>query len=344
MTKIAIAGYGNVGKGVRKAIPKNPDMELCGIITRSRERVLRDLAGEVDPEMVFDLTSERWVGLEADVAILCGGSRKDLPEQGPLFASHFNTVDSFDTHGHIVPYIDEKTQEPKRGYFADMDDVAKSHGNVSYICAGWDPGTYSLERVLADAFIPGSNPQMFYGLTEKGGLSMGHSDAVRQLRDLGVVDARQYTHAQHEAIEAMRNGENPDLKPGDRVWREVYVVAEVADRDAIRKAIVEMPQYFKDYKTTVEFISREEMKEKHSGMPHDGIVLAVGETGEGNRAMIEYKSEWDSNPEATGSILVACARAADRFSREGRSGAYTILDFPAEYINPRSREELLGFV
>ena len=331
MTKIAIVGYGNVGKGVHKSIERNSDMELCGIITRNRDRVLKDLLGEkVKPDMIYDLLTGRWQGaLEADVAILCGGSKNDLPMQGPLFAGWFNTVDSFDTHSKI-PH-----------YFSKMDYEAKFAGHVAVLCAGWDPGTFSLERVLADAFIPGSNPQMFYGLTEKGGLSMGHSDAVRQLRDLGVVDARQYTHAQHEAIEAMRNGENPDLKPGDRVWREVYVVAEVADRDAIRKAIVEMPSYFDEYKTTVEFVTPEEIAKEHSGMPHDGLVLAVGETGDGNKAMIEYRNEWVSNPEATGNILVACARATDRFSKEGKSGAYTILDLPAAYLSPRSREELL---
>jgi len=334
--RIAIVGYGNIGRGVRSSIKKNPDMELGCIISRAPERVKSEL-GDNAPMLIdaneinyTDAAEEIPLREEADVAILCGGSKNDLPVQGWQFAKLFNTVDSFDTHADI----------PK--YFEKMDGRAKAYNHVSVVCAGWDPGTFSLERVLMDAFIPGARPQMFYGLDEKGGLSMGHSDAVRQLRDLGVMDARQYTHGIHEAIDRVRSGENPDLKAGERVWREVYVVAkEGADKAAIEKAIKTMPAYFDEYKTEVHFVSQEELKEKHSGMPHDGLVLAVGETGEGNRAMIEYKNEWQSNPEATGNILIACARAAYRLNKEGKTGAFAMLDIPAAYLSPRPREELL---
>ncbi len=337
--KIAIVGYGNVARGVHKSILKNNkvnnDMELVGIISRRPEQVKE----EVKEINVYKNDINDWMGLEADVAILCGGSAKDLPKNGPYYAKHFNTVDSFDTHNHIGPYIDEETQRKMQGYLKDMNDAAKASGNTSAISIGWDPGTFSLERVLANAFFPGAKAYGFYGLTEKGGLSMGHSDAVRRIE--GVVDARQYTHAIPKAIERVRSGENPDLEPGEMHWRECFVVLDkYGDKDRIEHEIKTMPNYFKPYKTRVNFISQREIERNHKEMPHDGLVIAVGKTGNGNIAKIEYKCEWDSNPEATGSIMVAYARGIYRFNKEGKTGAFSILDFPASYASPHSLEIL----
>ena len=338
-TEIIIVGYGNVARGVHKAILKNKrlynDMELVGIITRRPEKVKEEVKG-ID---VYKNDINDWINLEADVAILCGGSAKDLPEQGPFYANYFNTVDSFDTHNHIGPYIDEKTQMKKQGYLKDMDDVAKMSGNTCAVSLGWDPGIFSMERLLVDSFLTGTKAYGFYGLTEKGGLSMGHSDAIRRIE--GVADARQYTHAIPEAIERVRSGENPDLEPGDMHWRECFVVlSKYGNKEQVEHEIKTMPDYFKPYRTTVNFIKKEEMERKHSDMPHDGLVIAVGKTGDGNIAKIEYKCQWESNPEATGSIMVAYARGVYRFNKEGKTGAFTSLDFPASYLSPHSLETL----
>jgi diaminopimelate dehydrogenase len=321
--KIAIVGYGNVGRGVHKAIKNNSDTIISGIITRRPEQVEK----EVGNVAVYPLNKvpSRWkTCMNADVAILCGGSKNDLPQQGPYFTQFFNTVDSFDTHANI----------PK--YFAEMDKLARENNYVSVISGGWDPGTFSLERVLADAFIPGAKHYTFWGM----GVSQGHSDAARQVK--GVKDARSYTIPSEDAIERARNGGNPDLTAREKHKRLVYVVAEEdADLARIDKEIKEMPNYFADYDTEVRFILEKEMKEKHSTYPHAGFVLASGKTGEGNKALIEYKCEWASNPEATGNILVACARAAYRLRKEGKSGAFTMLDIPASYFSPHSKEKLL---
>ena len=229
-TDIVIVGYGNVGRGVREAIKRNSDMNLVGIISRSPERVGKELRRETP---IFDQTSilkYKKTQPIADVAILCGGSAKDLPEFGPQFAARYNTVDSFDTHAHIIPYIDENTGEKKQGHFKDMNKPASFQGHTSIVCAGWDPGTFLVNRVLMDAYLPGAKPQEFYGLTKKGGLSQGHSDAIRQIK--GVKDARQYTHAIPEAMEKVRNGENPKLAKGDAHWRECRCIRK---RYALRK-------------------------------------------------------------------------------------------------------------
>ncbi|MGR3318898.1 MAG: diaminopimelate dehydrogenase [Candidatus Anammoxibacter sp.] len=324
--KIGMVGYGNIGRGVHKAIEKNGelygDVSIAGIVTRRPEQVMSEVAGI--QVVGFDKAGD----LNPDVLILCGGSATDLPEQGPQFVKTFNTVDSFDTHAKLPDY------------FNKMDKTAKSNGNVAVIATGWDPGTFSLERVLADAFIPGVKPYGFYGLSEKGGLSMGHSDAIRRVT--GVKDARQYTHAIPEAMDDVRSGKNPILKPGDMHWRECIVVAEDgADNDKIADEIKNMPNYFEPYKTTVVFVTQEELDKNHSGLPHDGSVIAVGTTGDGSKALIEYKNEWTSNPGSTANILVAHARAAHKLKKEGKSGAFTILDIPAAYFSPRSKEELL---
>jgi diaminopimelate dehydrogenase len=319
--EVAIVGYGNVGRGVRHAIANAPDTALAGIISRDAERVKR----EVPDAPVFTKDDEKtWRGkLRADVAILCGGSAVDLPEHGPYFSRFFNTVDSFDTH-HDIP-----------SYFAVMDKMARSAGKVAVISTGWDPGIFSLERVLADAFIPGASHYTFWGR----GVSQGHSDAARHVK--GVKDARQYTIPIQTALDRVRSGENPTLSTREKHKRLVYIVAEQgADRAKIEKEIKEMPNYYSDYDTEVVFISEEEMKRDHSAYPHAGFVLASGRTGGGNKALTEYRCEWGSNPEATGSILVAHARAAVRLFREKRAGAFTILDIPAAYLSPRSAEEL----
>ena len=324
--RVMIVGYGNVGRGVCRSIQNNPDMELAGVVSRSPDRVRRELPGVT----VMDVRDvEGWKSaLRPDVAILCGGSKDDLPKQGPEFAAHITTVDSFDNHSRITEY------------FASMDRVAKEAGHVSVISTGWDPGIFSLERVLGGAFIPGARAYGFYGLGEKGGLSMGHSDALRTIP--GVKDARQYTHAIPEAIERVRNGENPAFEPGDMHTRECFVVLEEgADPEKVTRAIVEMPGYFAPYRTRVHFISQQELDEKYRGFPHDGLAIAVGSTGDGNGARVEYRCVWGSNPEATANVLVAHARAAVRLAKEGRTGAFTILDIPAAYFTTLSREELL---
>ena len=332
-TRIAIVGYGNIGRGVRLAIKANPDMDFVGIITRRPEQVSKQLSSEenmlpnIFNSLTFDFDEPKtWKKLEADVAILCGGSKTDLPWQGPYFTHHFSTVDSFDNHNHIPNYFDI------------MNLVASSAGHTAVISAGWDPGTFSLERVLGNAFIPGANSKGFYGLGEKGGLSQGHSDAVRRIP--GVADARQYTHAIHESLERLRAGENPDLAKGDMHWREVYVALTndtPEERTRVEQAIKTDKDYFAPYKTEVHFVKKEELSDK---MPHDGVVVTAGTTERSNKARIEYQNYWESNPEATGSILVACARAAHKMRQKG-AGALTMLDLPASALSPHSQEELL---
>lgn len=327
--KIAIVGYGNVGRGVHKAIERNPDTTLVGIITRRPNEVAR----ETHNTEIFSLDSKDYqhFGLcKADVLILCGGSKNDLPHQGPFFARYFNTVDSFDTHANIP------------AYFAKMDETAKANNHVSVISAGWDPGTFSIEKALADAFIPEGKHYAFWG----PGVSQGHSDAARQVE--GVRDARAYTFPIQEAIEKVRAGGNPDLTAREKHYRIVKVTLEEGigeeDKKRIEHEIKTMKDYYADYNTIVDFISEGEMKKEHSAYPHKGSVIATGNTGDGNKAKIEYRCEWGSNPESTGNILVACARAAYRLGKEGKSGAFTMLDIPASYFSSHSQEELLNFM
>jgi diaminopimelate dehydrogenase len=329
--KIAVVGYGNVGRGVISAVELNDkysgDMEVVGIISRRPE----DVRKQVNNYEVFSNEGRGlWRGLEADVAVLCGGSKTDLPEQGPFFAQFIPTVDSFDNHNNIPEY------------FKQMDEIAREAGHASIISAGWDPGTFSIERILANAFIPGANAHGFYGLTEEGGLSQGHSDAVRRIK--GVADARQYTHASEVAIDRVRAGENPDLSKGDMHWREVKVVLQndtSAERERVTEEIVTDKDYFAPYHTEVEFVTQKEIDNNYSQMPHDGKVISVGETGNGNRCSIEYGNEWASNPEGTGQILAACARACYKLNQKDEVGAYTMADLSPALLSPHSREELL---
>jgi len=332
--KVAIVGFGNLGRGVRRALAGCPDMELVQVITRDPKRVRR----EVKNVPVNDFRS---FNREVDVAILCAGSRQDLfnssspmrpPKslaassrlgQGPFFARLFNTVDSFDTHARIPDY---------RHY---MNAYAVMNRRTAVISAGWDPGTFSLERIMADAFIPGSHRYTFWG----PGVSQGHSDAVRRIP--GVVDARQYTLPVRSAVARVRRGQNPKLKPGEKHTRLVYVVSEMAaDRKRIEREIKAMPNYFLGYRTRVVFVSRARLLIEHKAFPHAGFVLTSGKTGS-NKALIEYRCAWESNPEATAGILVACGRACVRLNIEQRYGAFTMADIPPAYYSPRDGAELL---
>ena len=327
MTKIRVlvVGYGNVGRGVLLALKNQPDMEACGIATRSTARVAAQVK-DLPVVPVDDVAA--WKALNPDVAILCGGSKNDLPAQGPKLVREITTVDSFDNHSRIPEY------------FAAMDKAAREAGQIAVISTGWDPGIFSLERVLANAFLPGSRAYGFYGLSPKGGLSMGHSDALRTIA--GVADARQFTHAVPEAIDKVRRGENPAFEPGDMHTRECFVVLEPgADPAKIEAEIKAMPGYFAPYRTVVNFISQAELDEKYKGFPHDGCVVAAGTTGAGHAAAVEYHCTWGPNPEATANVLAAHARAAVRLKAAGETGAKTILDIPAAWLSPLTREELL---
>ncbi len=316
---IAIVGYGNVGRGVEEAIKLNADTELGAIFTRRPQRV-REAVKDVP---VLSIEASVPSDLEIDVVILCGGSKADTPVQGPLFAKRFNTVDSFDTHAAIPEY------------YQTMDEIARAHGHVNIIATGWDPGIFSLMRVLGDAFLPQGKQYTFWG----PGVSQGHSDAARQVH--GVRDARSYTRPIERAVERVRSGEMPAFSKREQHQRVVYVVPEAgADREKIRQAIVTMPHYFAEYNTEVIFITREEMAARHASLPHGGFVVAAGVTGEKNRHVLEYRCQLESNPEFTGNVLVAFARAAHRLSAEGRSGAFTVLDIPPRYLSPHAAATL----
>lgn len=316
MIRIGIVGFGNVGRGVLKAIGRNPDMELIAIFTRRPEEVYDEVGSEFvfGTEQAFGASGSR-----VDVAILCGGSRRDLPVQGPKFAQRFNAVDSFDTHDDIPNQFDL------------MNISSQEGGNVSVISGGLDPGIFSVQKVLGDAFLPDNKTYTFWGK----GVSQGHSNEARKV--IGVADARQYTIPMEDALAAVREGKMPDFTKRQMHRRVVYVVAEKgADLDKIQEDIVSMPDYFNEYETKVSFISKEEMAEEHSSYPHAGFVLASGETGDGNKQILEYKCQLESNPEFTGSVLVACARAAFKLNRVGRRGAFTMLDIPPSYFSRHS--------
>jgi len=296
MVNAAIVGYGNLGRGVKLALKNGVGIKLTAVFTRRPEQLKKEIT-EV-PVLGTDKFSLP-KGLRIDVAILCGGSKEDTPVQGPIFAHKFNTVDSFDTHADI----------PR--YFRQMDSIAKKNGHVSIISAGWDPGIFSLERVLGDAFLPNNKSYTFWGR----GVSQGHSDAARRVN--GVIDARQYTLPIDNAINKVRSGETPEFSKKEMHKRLVYVVTEEgADRERIRKEIAEMPNYYAEYDTEVVFITKEEMLKSHSALPHGGFVLTSGLTGE-NTEILEYRCQLQSNPDFTGSVLVACARAAFGLHQSG---------------------------
>ena len=320
--KIGILGYGNLGRGVECAISQNPDMELVAVFTRRDPETVKILTDGVP---VFHIDDAIGMKDKIDVLILCGGSATDLPVQTPEYAKYFNVVDSFDTHAKIPEH------------FANVDKNAKEGGNIGIISVGWDPGMFSLNRMYANAILPEGKDYTFWGK----GVSQGHSDAIRRIE--GVIDARQYTIPVPEALKSVRNGENPELSTGEKHTRECFVVAEDgADLSRIEKEIKTMPNYFADYNTTVHFISLEELKRNHSGIPHGGVVIRSGRTGLNgeNSHIIEYSLKLDSNPEFTASVIVAYARAAYRLSQEGQSGCRTVFDIAPAYLSAKSGEEL----
>lgn len=320
--KIGILGYGNLGRGVECAIKQNPDMELAAVFTRRAPETVSILTEGAAVCSVNDV--EQWKD-KIDVMILCGGSATDLPEQTPKYAEMFNVVDSFDTHARIPEH------------FANVDAAAKKNGHVGIISVGWDPGMFSLNRLYANAILPDGKDYTFWGK----GVSQGHSDAIRRVE--GVKDGKQYTIPSEAALEAVRNGENPELTTRQKHTRECFVVLEEgADAAKVEAEIKSMPNYFADYDTTVHFISEEELKRDHSGIPHGGFVLRSGKTGwDGeNSHLIEYSLKLDSNPEFTSSVIVAYARAAYRLAAEGQSGCKTVFDIAPAYLSAKSGEEL----
>jgi len=315
--KIGIAGYGNLGKGVELAASQNPDIELVGIFTR-REPGLTSTGSNL-----VHISGLKNYKDKIDVLILCGGSATDLPVQGPELSRLFNTVDTFDTHARIP------------GYFKKVDASSRAAGKLSLVSAGWDPGLFSLARLLGQCVLPSGHDYTFWGK----GVSQGHSDAVRRIP--GVKNAIQYTIPVESALERVRSGENPVLQTSEKHVRDCYVVAEEgADLSAIEKAIRTMPDYFSDYDTTVNFISEDELKAKHSGMPHGGVVIRTGTTGKGTRQRLEFSLSLESNPEFTASVIVAYARAIARMAKEGQTGARTVFDIPFALLSPESPEEL----
>ena len=311
--RIGIVGYGNLGRGVENAIAQNEDMELVAVFTR-RDPSTVNIGTPGVP--VLPIEQAEAGDADVDVMILCGGSATDLPVQTPKMAAHYNVVDSFDTHAHIPQH------------FAAVDAAAKAAGKVAAISVGWDPGLFSINRLYGTAILPESTYYTFWGR----GVSQGHSDAIRRID--GVLDARQYTVPVPAAIDAVRRGKHT---------RECYVVAaEGADTARIEREIKTMPNYFADYDTTVHFISMEELKRDHAGIPHGGSVICSGVTGKNREThhVIEYSLKLDSNPEFTSSVLVATARAVARMQREGQTGCKTLFDIPPAYLSPLSGEQL----
>ncbi|MBL1230603.1 diaminopimelate dehydrogenase [Enterococcus sp. BWB1-3] len=318
MIKAAIIGYGNLGRGVERALKQNNDFELVGVYTRrAPEQVETDGAKAY---YIDDLKKKKG---EIDVCILCGGSATDLPVQTPEFTQSFNTVDSFDTHAKIPEH------------FAKVNEIAKVNQTVSIISTGWDPGLFSLNRLYAQSILPNGETNTFWGK----GVSQGHSDALRRIS--GVADATQYTIPNTEVIEKLKAGEKLSLTTRDKHFRECFVVLEDgADAKKIQEEIISMPNYFSDYDTEVHFISQEELNRDHKTMPHGGTVLHTGTTHKSSNQVIEYNLYLDSNPEFTASVLVAYARACVRLADEQNFGAFTVLDIAPKYLSPKTDEEL----
>ena len=317
--RIGIAGYGNLGRGVQAAIAKNPDMELVGVYTRRDPQALQ-LA---QPAPRFGIDELEKHAAQIDVLILCGGSKSDLPQQGPKFAALFNTVDSFDTHARIPEY------------YASIDGPAKAAGKTALLSVGWDPGMFSINRVFGEALLPDGETYTFWGR----GLSQGHSDAIRRVP--GVAAGVQYTIPSQEAIDRVRAGERPSLSTREKHQRECFVVLEDgADPEPVREAIVTMEHYFDQYDTTVQFIDEQTLAAEHSNMPHGGFVIRSGNTSDEQKQVIEYSLALGSNPEFTSSVLVAYARAAFRMNQRGITGAQTVYDVAPGLLSPKSPAQL----
>lgn len=324
MTKIriGIVGYGNLGKSVELCIAQNPDMELKGVFTR---RNPDSICLQTEGAKAYQIEDAFQMKEEIDVMILCGGSKSDVPKQGPQFAKAFNTVDGFDTHAHIPEY------------FAAMDQAVTEAGKVAVVSSGWDPGMFSIQRLYAEAVLPVGKTYTFWGK----GVSQGHSDAIRRVE--GVVDGKQYTIPVEEAVERVKSGTMPEFTTREKHIRECFVVAkEGADLAEIERQIKTMPDYFADYDTIVHFVSQDELNQKHAGLPHGGRVIRMGRTGasEENLHQIEYSLVLDSNPDFTASVLLAYARAAYRLNKEGQNGAKTVADIAPAYLMLKSAEEI----
>ena len=318
--RIGIVGYGNLGRGVEAAIARNPDMTITGIYTRRDPSQVKTLGTDVQVHRMESLAVHKD---RIDVLILCGGSKEDLPRQSPELAARFNLVDSFDTHARIPEH------------FAAVDAAAQAGKTTALISAGWDPGMFSLNRVMGEALLPDGATYTFWGK----GLSQGHSDAIRRVP--GVAGGVQYTIPLPEAVEKVRSGIRPELSTREKHRRECFVVPEAGyDPETIRQAIVNMPHYFDEYDTTVHFISAEDLARDHSAMPHGGFVIRSGNTAVGNKQVIEYSLRLDSNPEFTSSVLVAYARAVHRMHQMGQVGCKTVFDVAPGLLSPKSASEL----
>lgn len=315
--KVGIVGYGNLGRGAELAISQNPDMDLISIFTRRDPYSLDTKTNVTSISKILDFKDK------IDVMILCGGSSKDLDEQGPMIASHFNTVDSFDNHGRIPEY------------FEKINQIASKSNKLSLISVGWDPGLFSLNRLIGQCILPNGKDYTFWG----EGISQGHSDAIRRIK--GVKNGVQYTIPVKEVLDKVRNCEDVDVPSCNRHKRICYVVCEDhEDQLRIENDIKTMPNYFADYDTSVTFISDEELKAKHGKMPHGGFVIRTGTTGEKHNQKMEFNLKLDSNPEFTSSVLIAYARAVHRLSKERRNGAITVFDIPLGYLSPKTMDEL----
>lgn len=315
--RIGIVGWGNLGRGVERAAAQNRDFAVVGVFTRRDPKTIDSKA------KAFSIDDLGKFKGKIDVLLLCGGSATDLPKQGPELARRFNTVCSFDTHAKIP------------AYFKKVDAAARKGKNLSLISTGWDPGLFSMARVLAQSVLPEGTDYTFWGK----GVSQGHSDAVRRVP--GVKNAVQYTVPIQAALDAARSGANPTLTTREKHKRICYVVAEPgADEAAIRKAIVEMPNYFADYDTEVNFVTEEVLKRDHAGLPHGGFVLRTGKTGAASKQIVEFRLQLDSNPEFTASVMIASARAVYRMRKAGRTGAITVFDIPIGLLSPQSPEQL----
>lgn len=321
--RVAIAGYGNLGKGIESQIGKNSDMELVCIFTR-RDPASLNINSSVPVVSTTEMAN--WKG-KIDIVFLCGGSATDLPSQGPAFASMFNTVCSFDTHAKALEYS------------KSMDAASKQGNTIAMTSIGWDPGLFSLMRLLIGSILPNSKVYSFWG----EGVSQGHSDAIRRIE--GVKDARQYTIPVKESMDKVRNGETPEFTKREMHTRLCYVVAEDgADKERIEKEIKNFPNYFDEYDTTVNFISEEELKEKHTGLPHGGTVIGVGETSKGIKQVVEFSLDLDSNPEFTSSVMLAYGRATYRMWQNGERGAKNFSDVAPKYLSPMNYEDIIKHI
>lgn len=320
--KIAILGYGNLGKGIECAVKQNPDTELVAVFTRRDPSTVKILTEGVPVVNVSEIQNYKD---KVDVLIICGGSATDLPNMTPEYAKYFNVIDSFDTHARIPEH------------FANVDKAAKENGHTALISAGWDPGMFSLNRLYANCILPEGNDYTFWGK----GVSQGHSDAIRRIE--GVKNGKQYTIPVPEALNAVRACENPTLTTRQKHTRECFVVAEEgADLERIEREIKTMPNYFDEYDTTVHFITEEELQRDHAGIPHGGFVFRTGVTGwnKEHKHVIEYSLKLDSNPEFTSSVIVAFARAVNRLHSEGSYGCKTVFDIAPAYLSPLSGDEI----